>query len=109
PETEFLVIRLLDLIEESQAGESADAAGEVTIADVGTGSGIIAVCAAKRVPKGRVAAIDISPTALQVAATNAADLGVSEQIEFVQSDLFAALPSERRFDFIVSNPPYVTA
>lgn len=106
PETEFLVIRLLDLIEENQGAGSAE---EVTIADVGTGSGIIAICAAKRVANSRVTAIDISPAALKVAAANAADLKVSEQIELVESDLFAAVPADERFDYIVSNPPYVSS
>jgi release factor glutamine methyltransferase len=108
PETEFLVIRLLDLIEERQAAGSPDAASEATIADVGTGSGIIAICAAKRVPNSRVTAIDISPAALQVAADNAVDQGVADRIDFVQSDLFAAVPAGTRFDYIASNPPYVS-
>ena len=79
------------------------------IADVGTGSGIIAICLAKHLPTCRVTAIDISPAALAVAKDNAQQHGVAERIEFVESDLFAAVPAERQFDFIVSNPPYVTA
>ena len=79
------------------------------IADVGTGSGIIAVCLAKHLPTCRVTAIDISPAALAVAKENAQQHGVAERIEFLESDLFAAVPAERQFDFIVSNPPYVTA
>ena len=43
-----------------------------------------------------------------VAADNAQQHDVAERIEFLESDLFAAVPAERRFDFIVSNPPYVT-
>jgi release factor glutamine methyltransferase len=78
------------------------------IADVGTGSGIIAVCLAKHLPASRVTAIDISPAALQVAQENAQQHGVADRIEFIESDLFAALPADRQFDFIVSNPPYVT-
>ncbi|HJT30891.1 MAG TPA: peptide chain release factor N(5)-glutamine methyltransferase [Pirellulales bacterium] len=100
PETEFLVIRLLDL------ATPADRAW--TIADVGTGSGILAVCAAKRLPNSRVTAIDIAPEALGVARKNSEQHMVSEQIDPVAGDLFAGVPPDRRFDFIISNPPYVT-
>lgn len=102
PETEFLVIRLLDL-----AQLQAPAAENWAIADVGTGSGIIAVCAAKWLEKSRVTALDISPAALRVAQSNATDHGVADRINFVESDLLSALPAEPRFDFIVSNPPYI--
>jgi release factor glutamine methyltransferase len=122
PETELLVVAVLDLAKAysplPQAGEGlgvrteGPAASPVTnqplaIADVGTGSGAIAVALAKHLPAGRVMAIDRSPAALAVAAQNARQHGVAERIEFVESDLFAALPAEQRFDFIVSNPPYV--
>ena len=50
---------------------------------MGTGSGIIAICAAKHLPACRVTAIDISPAALAIAAANAADHGVAERIELV--------------------------
>jgi release factor glutamine methyltransferase len=99
PETEFLLIALLDLAKQHQ--------GELAIADIGTGSGCVAVCAARHLPQSRVTAIDISPAALAVARKNAAEHGVEERIEFIESDLLATLEAERRFDFIVSNPPYV--
>ena len=102
PETELLVVALLDLARSRPPGQP------VLIADVGTGSGIIAVCAAKHLPNARVAAIDLSGAALEVARRNAAEHGVAERIELIESDLFAALPAQRRFDFIVSNPPYVS-
>jgi len=103
PETEFLVIALLDLIKARGASERP-----IEVADVGTGSGIIACSVAKHAPQVRVTAIDVSPAALAVARENAERIGVSERIEFVESDLFAAIPAERKFDFIASNPPYVT-
>lgn len=105
PETELLVVRLLDLAKE----RSAAGRGEPTIVDVGTGSGIIAVTTARSLPAARVTAIDISPAALSIARENAAAHGVAERIEFLESDLFAAVPAERRFDLIASNPPYVSS
>jgi release factor glutamine methyltransferase len=81
---------------------------QLSIADVGTGSGILAVCAAKYVPNSRVTAIDISPAALEVAKRNAAKHGVVERIEFIESNLFENVPADRQFDYIVSNPPYVS-
>lgn len=101
PETELLVVALLDL------ARSRPSAGPITIADVGTGSGIIAVCAAKHLPGCRVTAIDISPAALRLARTNAVEHGVQERIELIESDLLAAVAPGQQFDFIVSNPPYV--
>lgn len=101
PETELLVVTVLD---EAKARASG---GALSIADVGTGSGIIAVCLAKHLPGSRVTAIDVSPAALAVAADNAKRHGVADRIEFVESDLFAAVPADAKFDFIVSNPPYV--
>lgn len=99
PETEFVVMRLLDL------AKPADR--EWSIADVGTGSGVIAICAAKRLPACQVVALDLSQKALDVARQNAREHGVGERIEFLESDLFANAPPGRLFDFVVSNPPYV--
>ncbi len=102
PETEFLVIALLDRIRQQASG------GPIDIADVGTGSGIIGICAAKYAPQASITAIDISPAALEVARGNARDLGVAERIEFIEGDLLTSLPADRRFHFIASNPPYVS-
>lgn len=102
PETEFLVVALLDLARQRDAGQP------VTICDVGTGSGIIAVCAAKHLPSAQVTAVDVSPAALEVARGNAAAHGVLERIEFLESNLFEAVPADRRFDLVASNPPYVS-
>jgi release factor glutamine methyltransferase len=101
PETEFLVIGLLDLAKQRPADQP------VAVCDVGTGSGIIAVSVAKYLPSAQVTAVDISPAALAVARGNAATHGVEARIEFVQADLLATLPAEPQFDFVASNPPYV--
>jgi release factor glutamine methyltransferase len=76
---------------------------------VGTGSGILAVTLAKHLPAARVVATDMSKTALEVAAENAQQHGVAERIEVVECDLLSGIDSSAAFDFIVSNPPYVSA
>jgi release factor glutamine methyltransferase len=103
PETELLVVALLDHVKKRQTNEDV-----LQIADVGTGSGILAVCAAKYIPNSKVTAIDISPAALAVARRNAARHCVAERIKFVEGNLLASEPAEPRFDYIVSNPPYVS-
>ncbi|MEX0641652.1 MAG: peptide chain release factor N(5)-glutamine methyltransferase [Pirellulales bacterium] len=111
PETELVVVALLDHVKkriEKLPIPGPEGQGGIQIADVGTGSGILAVCAAKYVPNAKVTAIDISPGALAVARRNAAKHGVGERIQFVESDLFQRVPPDTPFDFIVSNPPYVS-
>jgi release factor glutamine methyltransferase len=95
PETEVLVERCLALLE----GRAAPA-----VLDVGTGSGAIALALKAARPDAAVTACDVSADALEVAAANAAALGV--EVELVESDLLAGVAG-RRFDLIASNPPYV--
>ena len=66
------------------------------------------MCAAKYVPTAHVTAIDISPAALAVARRNAERHSVADRITFVEANLLSAEPAEPRFDYIVSNPPYVS-
>jgi release factor glutamine methyltransferase len=98
PETELLV--------ETAAGMLAASGRSSTVLDVGTGSGCIAVCMAYLLKDCRVAAVDVSGAALALARRNAARNGVSDRIEFINCDLFGGL-SGRRFDAILSNPPYI--
>ncbi len=107
PETELLVVRLLDLMT-ARLADKASHASPLHVADVGTGSGIIAICAAQRFTGCRVTAIDLSPAALAVARENAAQHGVADRIELVDGDLLASLPVDAKFDFVASNPPYVS-
>jgi release factor glutamine methyltransferase len=103
PETELLVVALLDDFKKRPASEAT-----IQIADVGTGSGILAVCAAKYIPNSHVTAIDISPAALAVARRNAERHGVTDRITFVEGNILSTEPAEPRFDYIASNPPYVS-
>ncbi len=79
-----------------------------SVLDMCTGSGCLAILMAHAFPNAAVTAVDLSDDALALAAENVADYGLEDRIELVRSDVFAALEG-RRFDFILSNPPYVTA
>ena len=104
PETEDLVLQTLDTLNTYTGGTAP------VIADVGTGSGIIAVTLAKNMPKhltaARIIAVDISAEALNIARHNAEKHAVADRIEFRQSDLLEQV--SETLDFIVSNPPYVS-
>lgn len=96
PETEELVERMLK-----------EVPAKARIADIGTGSGCIAVTLALEVPGAQVQAWDISEAALQVAKQNAQALQAN--VDFIQRDVLVWEPDEREtLDIIVSNPPYVT-
>lgn len=97
PETEHLVEALLARFPHDRA---------LHIADIGTGSGAIAVAAAYSLPRAKIVALDVSKAALRVAGWNAQEHGVASRIRFVESDLLNAVGSET-FDAIVSNPPYI--
>lgn len=100
PETEGLVVRAIDLCRPLESPR---------IADVGTGSGAIAVALAKHLPKARLVATDISANALEVARSNVARHSLEGRIELVACDLLDAPAAAGPFDCIVSNPPYVRA
>ncbi len=78
----------------------------ITILDIGTGSGCIAISLAKQMPQAKVSACDISHSALEVAQTNATTNGVD--ISFSQMDILQTNSSNQPYNVIVSNPPYIT-
>lgn len=98
PETEQLVIRVLDLCQP---------AGRSRIVDVGTGSGAIVVTLAKRLSQAEFVATDISSEALAVAGDNAKRHAVADRITFLECDLLGDPRAVGPWDVIVSNPPYV--
>ncbi len=79
-----------------------------TVLDLGTGTGALALAMAKSFPEAAVTATDRSPTALDLARENAERTGLASRIRFVDSDWYGALGAGERFDWIVSNPPYLT-
>ncbi len=86
-----------------------DEAGDVADAlDLCTGSGCLAILMAHAFPYARIDAADISPQALDVARRNVADYVLEERVRLIESDVFSGL-NGRRYDLIISNPPYVTA
>lgn len=99
PETELIVATTLQLANRTQP---------ISLLDLGTGSGAIAISLAREHPSWHITATDSSTTALAVAATNASQLGVAH-IQFVHGDWFSPLQRNNRFHIIVSNPPYVAA
>ena len=117
PETEHLIEVALDrlALRELRAGRSPRLTGNgITLVDVGTGSGCIAVALAKELPDATVFATDICNAALAVARRNAVRLGLSDRIQFFESDLLEAFiesqvtdHESRLFDLIVCNPPYI--
>ena len=78
------------------------------ILDLGTGSGAIALALASKYSAAEVVAVDQSAEALALAGENAAALGLSDRVRFLQGSWFQPLTEDTRFDLIVSNPPYLS-
>lgn len=97
PETEILVELAVKLVQPFVTPK---------VIDLGTGSGIIGISLALLLPDASILAVDISEKALLVAEENAINLGVTEQVAFLQSDLFKTVPQDK-YALICSNPPYI--
>jgi release factor glutamine methyltransferase len=109
PETEHVIEAVLDRVGRApvrQAQGKLSPAKPLRIADIGTGSGCIALALARELPQAEIHATDISPAALEVACANAARHQLESRIQFRKADLLDGFENNS-FDFIVSNPPYV--
>ena len=96
-----------ELLHEGFSPWIQDPASVTRAMDMCTGSGCLAILMAHAFPHAEIVAVDISPDALEIAARNVAAYGLEDRITLVQSDAFDQVP-EQPFDFILSNPPYVT-
>jgi len=96
PETEHLIDEVLSRVSKDE---------EITIVEVGIGSGIISIVLALHLPKARFIAVDISPNALAVARCNIESFGVADRIELREGDLLSCV--DEKIDLLVSNPPYI--
>jgi release factor glutamine methyltransferase len=99
PETEILVEKAIQLMGSRPNG--------ARFADIGTGSGCIAVSVAHEAPSATGWAVDLSASALQIAQANAVRHCVNERILLIRSNLFECFPRNPFFDFVLCNPPYV--
>ena len=112
PETEHVIEVALDrlALRELRAGRPHKTSGEgFLVADIGTGSGCLAVALAKELPGAQIYATDISPSALDVARRNAVRHATETRIHFVEADLSQPLSHDPGvFDLMVSNPPYIS-
>lgn len=86
----------------------AEPEGITSVLDLCTGSGCLAILAAHAFPNARVDAVDLSPDALAVAEHNVKDYRLQDRVSLIETDLFAGLGG-KRYDLIISNPPYVDA
>jgi ribosomal protein L3 glutamine methyltransferase len=105
-----------ELLDQHFGGEDDDGSGALvedpaameTVLDLCTGSGCLAILASRRFPNAAIDAVDISKDALEVAARNVTDYGLEDRVKLHRGDLFAPLGG-KRYDLIISNPPYVDA
>ena len=104
PDTELLYCEALKRIE--KAGEKGIAPCDISVLDLCTGSGIIAISLKLAYKEAYVAAGDISADAIEIARENATKYGA--EIDFIVSDLFDSFPCDIKFDVIASNPPYIS-
>jgi len=100
PETELIVEVGIEILKHEAAP---------FFADLGTGSGAIAISLLQELPRARAIAVDVSAAALEVAGRNAERHAVSDRLQLIESDLFSTMDLPAELNLIVSNPPYIPA
>ncbi len=105
-DTEILVEEVINIINKIKNEKGNIGIDNISVMDLCTGSGAIAISLAKYIPSINITAVDISDKALEVAKKNAKLNNVEEKITFIKSDMFSKLEG-LKFDVIVSNPPYI--
>ncbi len=105
PETELLVEKALEMVHSRLTLRQAQGGEGLLIADIGTGSGAIAVALAVNLPRSRIFATDISSEALEVAEINCRRHGVADSVQLLSGDLLTPLPQS--VDIIIANLPYI--
>jgi release factor glutamine methyltransferase len=108
PETEHLVVAALDWVRNREKLKPTSA-GPLTVVDVCTGSGCVAISLAKHLPNITMVASDLSHSALKVATANLEKHQLADRISMFEGDLLDALPANlQSIDLVVSNPPYIS-
>ncbi|MFA7437227.1 50S ribosomal protein L3 N(5)-glutamine methyltransferase [Castellaniella sp.] len=100
---------IAELLAEALAPWIAQPEAVETVLDLCTGSGCLAILAAKAFEEASIDAADISPGAVDVAHANVSLHGLEDRVQVIRSNLYDALPAGRRYDIILCNPPYVNA
>ncbi|MCF6199741.1 MAG: peptide chain release factor N(5)-glutamine methyltransferase [Hyphomicrobiaceae bacterium] len=109
PDSETLIETALELLE-AQAAQASDSGSELSILDLGTGSGALLISLLLELPHARGMGVDISPQALQIASKNAWKLRCADRVEFREGDWLDVFEEgEERFDLVICNPPYIPA
>jgi len=101
PETELIIDVLKEEAEKNAQNQTID------ILDLGTGSGAISVCLAKEISLANITAVEISATAIKVAESNVLKHQVQTQVNIVKSNWYSEIEKSKKYDYIVSNPPYI--
>lgn len=101
PETELII----DILKEDTADKSKNQT--IEILDLGAGSGAISICLAKEIFSANITAVEISDAAIKVAESNILKHQVQTQVNIIKSDWFSGVEKGKKYDYIVSNPPYI--